>query len=65
MEIMASYMLHRHGAKAMELYIAGPNGSDEEPLSDLVERTLDRRAFPLAGKALRASEATKAASIGP
>ena len=64
-EIMASYMLHRHGAKAMELYIAGPNGSDEEPLSDLVERTLDRRAFPLAGKALRASKRPKRLPLGP
>ena len=41
-DIMASYLLHRHGGRAMELYIADPDTAKDEPLKDLVERTLDR-----------------------
>ena len=50
-EIMASYLLHRHGGRAMELYMADPGNSEDEPLNDLMERTLDRRALPLADRA--------------
>ena len=64
-DIMASYLLHRHGGKAMGLYLAGPDSSDEEALSELVTRTLDRRALPLAGKALRVSTRAKRVQLGP
>ena len=64
-DVMASYLLHRHGGKAMELYLTGPGGSDDEALSELVKRTLDRRALPLAGKALRASTRLKRVKLGP
>ena len=64
-DIMASYLLHRHGGKAMELYLTGPGTSDEEALSELVKRTLGSRALPLAGKALRASTRPRRVQLGP
>ncbi len=63
-DIMASYLLHRHGGRAMELYLADPNISQDEPLKDLVERTLDRRALPLADR-IRASSRPKRLVLGP
>ncbi len=64
-EIMASYLLHRHGGRAMELYLDDPSNPEEETLADLVERTLNRRAFPLASKALRASKRPRRLPLGP
>ena len=64
-DIMASYLLHRHGGKAMELYLTGPGSSNEETLSELVKRTLGRRALPLAGKVLRASNRPRRVQLGP
>ena len=46
-EVMASHLLHRHGGKAMELYIEDEPSPDEEILKDLVRRTVDKRALPL------------------
>ena len=63
-DIMASYLLHRHGGRAMVLYLADPDISQDEPLKDLVERTLDRRALPLADRA-RASNRPKRLALGP
>ena len=62
---MASYLLHRHGGRAMELYMAAPGNSQAETLNDLVERTLHRRALPLAGKALRVWKPPKRLALGP
>ena len=64
-DIMASYLLHRHGGRAMELYIANPDSSEDESLNDLVERTLDRRALPLADRVSQASKRTKRLALGP
>ena len=63
--VMASYLLHRHGGRAMELYMADTSDPEEATLSDLVGRTLDRRAFPLAGRVLRASKRAKRLPLGP
>ena len=63
-DIMASYLLHRHGGRAMELYVDDPESSQDEPLKDLVERTLDRRAFPIADRS-RVSNRPKRLALGP
>ena len=63
-DIMASYLLHRHGGRAMELYLADPVISQDEPLKDLVDRTLDRRVLPLADR-VRASSRRKRVALGP
>ena len=63
-DIMASYLLHRHGGRAMELYLADSDNSQDEPLKDLVGRTLDRRALPLADR-VRASNRPKRLALGP
>ena len=64
-DIMASYLLHRHGGRAMELYMVDPSDPEFEPLNDLVERSLDRRALPLAHKAIRVSKRSKRLTLGP
>ena len=64
-EIMASHLLHRHGGRVMELYMADPDSPDDETLNDLLERTIDRRALPLAGKASRVSERHVPLALGP
>ena len=64
-DIMASYLLHRHGGRAMELYLTAPGSSNEETLGELVKRTLGKRALPLAGKALRVSNRRRRAQLGP
>ena len=64
-DIMASYLLHRHGGRAMELFLADPSSADDELLNGLVERTLGRRALPLASKALRVSKRPKQLALGP
>ena len=45
-EIMARYLLHRHGGKAMELYMNSPQ-PDDNSLIDMLRRTVDKRAIPL------------------
>ena len=45
-EIMARYLLHRHGGKAMELYMNSPQ-PDDNSLIDMLKRTVDKRAIPL------------------
>ena len=64
-EIMASYLLHRHGGKAMELYMNDPDSPDDELLSDLVERTLDKQALPLKDKIPRGSKRSRRLALGP
>ena len=64
-EIMGSHLLHRHGAKAMELYMADPGNPRDDLLSDLTRRTLDRRALPIRDKALRATRRSKRLVLGP
>ena len=54
-DIMSSYLLDRHGAKAMELYMANPHDSEDESLKDLVERSLRARVLPLTDRVSRAS----------
>ena len=49
----------------MELYLDDPSNPEEETLADLVERTLDRRAFPLAIKGLRVSKRPRWLPLGP
>ena len=64
-EIMSSYLLHRHGSRAMELYMVHPGSSEDASLNDLVERTLDQRALPLADRGLRGSKRAKRLTLGP
>ena len=64
-EIMSGYLLHRYGGTAMELYMANPGSSEDESLNDLVERTLERRALPLADRVSRVSKRTKRLALGP
>ena len=64
-EIMASYLLHRHGGKAMELYMIDPASPGGESLSDLVDRTIARRALPLRDKVLRESKRSRRLALGP
>ena len=64
-EIMASYLLHRHGGRAMELYMANPGSSEDDSLIDLMERTLDKRALPLADGVSRVPKQTKRLVLGP
>lgn len=64
-EIMSGYLLHRHGGRAMELYVANPSSADDESLNDLLGRTLDRQALPLADRVARGSKQTKKIALGP
>ena len=61
-DIMSGYLLHRHGGRAMELYIASPGDAEDETLNDLVQRTIDRRALPLAD---RVSKSFGRLALGP
>ena len=63
-DIVSSYLVHRHSAKAMELYMANPDDPQDESLKDLVERTLRARALPLAERASRATH-SKRLALGP
>ena len=45
--------------------MAIPSNSEGESLNDLVERTLDRRALPLAARVLRVSKRPKRLALGP
>ena len=58
-EVMASHLLHRHGAKAMELYCDGQPGADDETLKDLVGRAISKRALPLQRERAISSERTR------
>lgn len=64
-DIVSSYLIDRHGAKAMELYIANSDDSQDESLKDLVERSLRARALPLADRASRVSNRPKRTALGP
>ena len=64
-DIMSSQLLHRHGGKVMELFMADIGSPDNELLNDLVRRTLDRRALPLTDKALRVAKRSKRIALGP
>ena len=58
-DIMASYLLHKHGAKVLELYMADPYRPNEESLKDLVKRTIEKRGVPLQARTLRAATQSK------
>ena len=45
-DIMACYLLPRHGATVMELYVAEPRPSDESTL-DMLGRAIKKKAIPL------------------
>ena len=64
-EITASYLLRRYGARMMELYIADPANPRDEILNDLVRRTLHRRAVPLGAGALRVGKRSERLVLGP
>ena len=64
-DIMSGYLLHRHGGGAMELYMANHGDAKDETLNDLVERTIDRRALPLANRVSRVSKRTRRLTLGP
>ena len=49
-EIMACHLLHRHGGKAMELYMDDPSSPDDDVLKDLISRSVNKRALPLQPK---------------
>ena len=63
-DIMASYLLHRHGARAMVLYLPGRHPEDDL-LRDLLNRTIERRALPIRHRALRATKRSKRIALGP
>ena len=64
-DIVASYLVHRHSAKAMELYVVNPDESEDKSLKDLVERSLQARALPLAGRVSRVSNRSRRLALGP
>ena len=64
-EVMASYLLPRHGAKAMDLYMADPTNPNDQSLRDLMKRTLHRRALPIRNEATRATKRSKRVVLGP
>ena len=64
-DVMSSDLLHRHGGRTMELYMANPDDAEDEILADLVERTIDKRALPLAHRVSRKSRRTKRIPLGP
>ena len=64
-DIMSSYLLQRHGGRAMELYMASPGDAEDETLNDLVERTIDRRALPLADRVSKVSKRIRRIALGP
>ena len=47
LETMASYLVPRHSGRAFALYIPDSHNPNHARLAELLERTLDRRAFPL------------------
>lgn len=61
-DIMSGYLLHRHGGKAMVLYMPNSGDAEDETLNDLVERTIDKRALPLAD---RVSKRIRRLDLGP
>lgn len=58
-EIMACHLLHRHGGKAMELYLDDPSSPDDDGLADLISRSVNKRALPLRPKKSLASVNSK------
>ena len=49
----------------MELYVANSAGGDDSALTDLVERTIDKRALPLNGRRSRTSKGFERVALGP
>lgn len=64
-DIVSSYLVHRHTAKAMELFMADPDGAEDESLKDLVERSLRARLLPLADSVSRVSNRSRRITLGP
>ena len=64
-DVVSSYLIYRHGAKTMELYLANPDDPEDESLKDLVERSLRARALPLADSVSRVSSRPKRTALGP
>ena len=64
-EILAGYLIHRHGPKALQLYMSNLDIPDSDSLHDLIERTVDRRALPLARKTNRTAKRSKRLTLGP
>ena len=61
-DIMGSYLLHKHGGKVMELYMADPFRAHEESLKDFVERTVEKRCVPLKARVPQASTQSKSSA---
>ena len=64
-DIMSGSLLHRHGGTAMELYLANPGDAKDETLNDLVERTVERRALPLADRMPTKPKRNRRIALGP
>ncbi|MCY3912591.1 MAG: hypothetical protein OXG43_05005 [Chloroflexi bacterium] len=64
-DIMSGYLLHRHGGRAMELYLANSGDAEDETLNDLVERTVKRRALPLADRVPTKPKPIRRLALGP
>ena len=64
-DIVSGYLLHQHGARAMELYMANADDEDNDTLNDLVERTIEKRALPLATRVSRTSKRPRRRPLGP
>ena len=58
-DIMGSYLVHKHGGKVLELYMADPFRPNDESLHFLVKRTIEKRAVPLQARTLRVATQSK------
>ena len=64
-DILSSHLIHRHGPKSMELFIANPKDTEDKSLKDLVERSIRARALPLANRVSRTSNRSNRIALGP
>ena len=64
-EIMGSYLLHRHGPKAMDLYLADDTRPKHDVLRDLLKRTIDKQMLPIEGGTVRGKRGSRRLSLGP
>ena len=62
-DMMASHLFHKHGARVMELYMSNPLSKNEDSLIDLLRRTVEKRCVPL--KARTPGASTQSRSTPP
>ena len=52
-DVLASYLIHRHGGAAMQVFLPTSSESNDRLLSELIEKAIRRRSIPLSRETRR------------